>query len=272
MQLDCRAIKDKVDKLVLDSSFINVESVTCNGLKLDYKIHDRHAVYGSKIVIKLLKLLEIDEITIITVKYSTTDKCTAVQWYFTCFTQRLTPEQTVGKKEPFLFTQCQAIHARSLVPCQDTPSVKVTYTAEITVPRALRALMSAVQVGNSINGDFNVFSFNQKIPIPSYLLALAVGNLKGIQVGPRSTVWSEPQVVEAAAWEFQDTEEFIKIGEELLTPYVWGVYDLLLLPASFPYGGMENPCIFVLIMLIRSYFCYSHIVGWGSVAGGCCCT
>ena len=134
------------------------------------------------------------------------------------------------------------------MPCQDTPSVKITYSADITVPKGLRALMSAIQVGENISS--NVYYFEQKIAIPSYLIALAVGDLKGVKVGPRSTVWSEPDVVEAAAWEFQDTEEFIKIGESLLTPYVWGVYDLLLLPASFPYGGMENPCMYFSILLL----------------------
>ncbi len=167
----------------------------------------------------------------ITLEYETTDKCTAVQW--------LTPAQTVGKKHPYLFTQCQAIHARSIFPCQDTPAVKITYSAQVTVPDGLTALMSALPL--SFVG--NVFSFDQPVKIPSYLVALAVGNLKGIKVGPRSTVWSEPEVVEAAAWEFADTESFISTGESILTPYVWGVYDLLLLPASFPYGGMENPCL-----------------------------
>ena len=172
-------------------------------------------------------------------------RCTMVILRSAKLTHRLNSEQTVGKKAPYLFTQCQAIHARSLLPCQDTPSVKITYTAEITVPSSLKALMSAIQVSENLNQKNNVYFFDQKIAIPSYLIALAVGNLKGIKVGPRSTVWSEPEVVEAAAWEFQDTEEFIKVGESLLTPYVWGVYDLLLLPASFPYGGMENPCIYI---------------------------
>ena len=103
--------------------------------------------------------------------------------------------------------------------------------------------MSALPTSEKTSPQKNTYSFNQPIEIPAYLIALAVGNLKGIRVGPRTTVWSEPEVVEAAAWEFQDTESFITTGESLLTPYVWGTYDLLLLPASFPYGGMENPCL-----------------------------
>jgi leukotriene-A4 hydrolase len=127
-----------------------------------------------------------------------------------------------------MFTQCQAIHARSLVPCQDTPSVKITYTAELTVPKALRALMSALPDGESSTETMSVYKFKQPITIPAYLIAIAIGNIKGIRVGPRSTVWSEPEVVEAAAWEFEETESFISTGESLLTPYEWGVYDLLL--------------------------------------------
>ena len=140
-----------------------------------------------------------------------------------------------------MFTQCQAIHARSILPCQDTPGVKITYSATVTAPDGLRALMSALHDESNPLGK--PFKFYQPVKIPSYLIALAIGNIVGERVGPRSTVWSEPQVIKAAAWEFADTELFIKTGEDLLTPYEWGVYDLLLLPASFPYGGMENPCL-----------------------------
>jgi leukotriene-A4 hydrolase len=195
---------------------------------------DRHEKYGSALTIELGTILSKGTKTKVTVGYATTQDCTACQW--------LEPSQTVGKKHPYLFTQCQAIHARSLLPCQDSPSIKLTYSANITAP--LRAVMSAVSTGEDKHaGDKTTFKFEQKQRIPSYLIALAVGNLEGREIGPRSTVWTEPEVLEAAAWEFVDTENFIRTGEELLTPYDWGRYDLLVLPASFPYGGMENPCL-----------------------------
>ncbi|CAG8832016.1 15949_t:CDS:10, partial [Gigaspora margarita] len=152
--------------------------------------------------------------------------------------------QTSGKKHPYLFTQCQAIHARSLVPCQDTPVFKFSYYASVQVPQPLRALMSAIEVGEeNVDNNTKIYKFEQTVKIPSYLIALAVGNLVGKKIVPRSTVWTEPEVVESAAWEFVDTEKFIEIGEKLLTPYEWKKYDFLVLPASFPSGGMENPCL-----------------------------
>ncbi|KAG0242233.1 peptidase family M1-domain-containing protein [Mortierella sp. GBAus27b] len=232
--LEVQAIADNVSKVVLDTSFIDVRSVTVASQKLKFSLGGRHKKYGSALTIELPAPLAKDQKTTITVEYATTQECTACQW--------LEPSQTVGKKHPYLFTQCQAIHARSLVPCQDSPSIKLTYSADITAP--LRALMSAVPAGEKKheNGT-TTFKFEQRQRIPSYLIALAVGNLEGREIGPRSTVWTEPEVMEAAAKEFVDTEDFIRTGEELLTPYDWGRYDLLVLPASFPYGGMENPCL-----------------------------
>ncbi|KAG1146328.1 hypothetical protein G6F37_008088 [Rhizopus arrhizus] len=129
-----------------------------------------------------------------------------------------------------------------MIPCQDSPSIKVTYSASVTSP--LPVVMSALRTGSEEAGDgLKTYHFEQNTTIPSYLIAIAVGNLVGREIGPRSTVWCEPQMIEQAAWEFSDTESFIATGEALLTPYEWGRYDLLVLPPSFPYGGMENPCL-----------------------------
>ncbi|KAG0052561.1 Leukotriene A-4 hydrolase [Gryganskiella cystojenkinii] len=233
-ELEIEAIADNVNKVILDTSFIAIHSVSVAGHALKHSLEKRHEKYGSALTIELVRALSKGDKIKVLIGYATTEECTACQW--------LDPSQTVGKKHPYLFTQCQAIHARSMVPCQDSPSIKLTYSANINAP--LRAVMSAVPTGEEkqANGT-TTFKFHQKTRMPSYLIALAVGNLEGREIGPRSTVWTEPEVIEAAAWEFVDTETFIKTGEELLTPYDWGRYDLLVLPASFPYGGMENPCL-----------------------------
>jgi len=141
--------------------------------------------------------------------------------------------------------QCQAIHARSILPCQDCPAVKMTYDATVTVPKWATAVMSALSkesIGTAEYGD-RVFQFSQKVPIPSYLFALAVGDLDSRDISPRCRVWSEPSMVEAVAYEFSQVEDFLKAAEELTLPYQWTRYDILCLPPSFPYGGMENPCL-----------------------------
>ena len=196
---------------------------------------------------------------VVAVTYRTSPSSSAVQW--------LRPEQTAGGKHPYLFTQCQAIHARALYPCQDTPAAKITYAAEVTVPAPLTALMSAIPVDEekgkpmSSDGNRTTFRFKQDVPIPPYLLALAVGNVESRDIGPRSKVWSEPEMVEAGAFEFSETEDFLKAAEEVAGPYVWGRYDLLLLPPSFPYGGMENPCLtFVTPTLLAGDRSQAHVV------------
>ena len=170
----------------------------------------------------------------VVVRYLTAPDAMALQW--------LEPQQTEGKAAPFLFSQCQQIHARTLVPCQDTPVVRVAYTAEVTVPEGLTAVMSAGPAGDTATGDGrHTFRFTMPQPIPSYLLALAVGRLEARDLSGRSRVWAEPEVVEAAAWEFAGVEDMIAKAEGLFGPYPWDRYDMLVLPPSFPYGGMENP-------------------------------
>ncbi|CAB4380433.1 unnamed protein product [Rhizophagus irregularis] len=231
------ALADNINKVILDTRNLEVKSVSQDGKELKFNFGDKTDCFGTSLFIDLGdQYLTTGTKIDLKIAYNTTKQSTAVQW--------LEPSQTVGKKYPYLFTQCQAIHARSLLPCQDSPCIKLTYSANIQVSRPLRALMSAIGIGEEdIGDDSKVYKFEQKVKIPSYLIALAVGNLKGKEIGPRSTVWTEPEVLEDAAWEFEATEKFIATGEQLLTPYEWGKYDLLVLPASFPYGGMENPCL-----------------------------
>ncbi|VVC97011.1 unnamed protein product [Leptidea sinapis] len=165
------------------------------------------------------------------IKYKTSPSATALQW--------LEPKQTSGKKYPYMFSQCQPIHARSIMPCQDSPAVKFTYTAEVSAPENFSVLMSAIRDGSNNTKT----TFRQPVPIPSYLLAIAVGVLESRELGPRSHVWAEKEEIERSAWEFADTEKYLQAAEALCGPYQWTQYDLLVLPPSFPYGGMENPCL-----------------------------
>ncbi|XP_074078468.1 aminopeptidase B isoform X1 [Macrotis lagotis] len=153
----------------------------------------------------------------------------------------LTPEQTAGKKKPFVYTQGQAVLNRAFFPCFDTPAVKSKYSALIEVPDGFTAVMSATTWEKQ---GPNKFFFQMCQPIPSYLVALAVGDLVSAEVGPRSRVWAEPCLIQAAKEEYNGViEEFLATGEKLFGPYVWGRYDLLFMPPSFPFGGMENPCL-----------------------------
>lgn len=217
--------------LVLDTRDLTIEGVDAvdadgTAHTARYTLDKRDPILGSALRIALDA-----QAPRVRVRYHTAPTASGLQW--------MSPAQTAGKKQPFMFSQSESVHARSWVPLQDTPSVRFTYTAHIRVPKPLRALMSADNdVHHPLDGDFR---FSMPQPIPSYLLAIAVGDIDVRETGPRSAVYAEPSVVDAAAKEFADTEKMIETTEKLYGPYRWGRYDLLVLPPSFPYGGMENP-------------------------------
>lgn len=235
-----KVLQSSSTKLNLDTAHLEIESVQAeDGSSLKfilYPVVEGKSYLGRQLEIDLPALKEKTNECRITIAYSTTKSCSALQW--------LPPSQTAGKKYPYLFTQCQAIHARSLVPCQDCCGVKMTYNATAKVPAWATCVMSALLQKEELVGEKKVFTWDQSVPISSYLLALAVGELARVKISERCAVWSEPSVVESAAFEFSETEQFLSTAEAIAgKEYVWGRYDLLCLPPSFPYGGMENPCL-----------------------------
>jgi len=224
LTLDRRA---GADRLHLDTRGLDVRRVTLgDGSETEFALGPEDELLGRRLSIDLAPGTES-----VRIDYATSPDAAAVQW--------LAPEQTAGGGHPFLFTQSQAILARTWVPLQDTPSVRFTYDAEVRVPPGLMAVMSAENpTATSPDGRY---SFRMPQPIPSYLMALAVGDLEFRSLGPRTGVYAEPEVVDHAAYEFAETEEMMEAAERLFGPYRWGRYDLLVLPPSFPFGGMENP-------------------------------
>jgi hypothetical protein len=166
------------------------------------------------------------------VSYRTTPGAQALQW--------LSAEQTRDRKQPFLFTQGQSILTRSFIPLQDSPGVRITYEARVKAPPGITVVMSAEQLGRR-DGDGGAYHFRMAEPIPTYLIALAAGDLAFAPISARAGVYAEPSLVKSARDELSDTEAMIAAAEELFGPYRWGRYDIIVLPPSFPFGGMENP-------------------------------
>lgn len=214
--------------LFLDTRQLDIKRIHMGGRSIDWEIDQNDPIKGSRLHIK-----DLEGASSCTIEYNTTPSASALQW--------LAPEQTSGGEHPFLYSQCQSIHARSIFPCQDTPSVRFTFSAEVELPNPLTVVMGAALVGSRINEATSEFRFDMPQPIPSYLFAIAAGNIQFRSIGSRCGIFAEPELLEAAAWEFAKTEDMLNTAEQLFGPYAWDRYDILILPPAFPYGGMENP-------------------------------
>jgi leukotriene-A4 hydrolase len=222
-------------KLVLDTRDLTIRQIwwvksAGELLPLRFTLGARDPMLGTPLAIDIPARVDVSEFTV-RISYQTRPEASGLQW--------VEPAQTANKTDPLLFSQSEAIHARSWIPLQDSPQVRMTYKATIHVPPGMRAVMSAEQ-----SGEFQpsgVYQFEMPQAIPSYLIAIGVGKLDFRATGPRTGVYAESSMIEAAAYEFGETEQMIQVGEKLFGPYRWGRYDLLILPPSFPLGGMENP-------------------------------
>jgi aminopeptidase N len=229
--LSLQRLDPAATQVVLDTSLLDISKVETSAdgetwLTARYSLGKEDEVLGAPLTIELPA-----EATRVRITYATRPEASGLQW--------LTPPQTLGKKHPFLFTQSEAIHARSWIPLQDTPYVRATYEAKIHAPKGLRAVMSAEM--HDRPDASGAWSFSMPQPIPDYLIALAVGDIGFKATGPRTGVYAEPAMLKKAAYEFGETERTLQLMEQAFGPYRWGRYDILVLPPSFPFGGMENP-------------------------------
>lgn len=215
--------------LDLDTRDLTIEHVEDDsGRTLTWNLHPAEPFLGQRFAIDVSHTAKS-----VHIRYRTSPEASAMQW--------LAPAQTRGGKHPFVFSQCQAIHARSIIPLQDTPRLRVPYTAVIEYPCELTLVMAAADRGRTDDGTWAKHTFEMPQPIPPYLFAFAIGDLASRDLSPRCRVWAEPAVVDAAAYEFADVEAMIGAAEALFGPYDWERFDILTMPPSFPYGGMENP-------------------------------
>ncbi len=228
--LDIVRVKEGVNTLTLDTKDLTIKSVeafaggTSEG-EVGYALEAADDVLGQALSIPISA--KTDRVKI---NYATSPKAEGLQW--------LSPEQTAGKKKPYLFSQAQPIHARTMAPLQDTPAVRMTYSATLRVPDGLRPLMSASQGEKDANGEYH---FDMPQAIPSYLIAIAVGDIKFKAINDHIGVYAEDYILEASAEEFSETPLMEEANTKFYGPYRWGRYDLIVLPPSFPFGGMENP-------------------------------
>lgn len=217
--------------IILDTDGLLVESIEDpNGNRLQWSLGTQDPALGAPLEITTNGAKRL------VIRYSSAPGAAALQW--------LPKEATTGGRQPFLFSQGQSIVNRTWIPTQDSPGIRQTWSARITVPEAVIPVMSGISLtpeGVATGDGRKSYRFEMTNPVPPYLIALAIGDLDFRELGPRSGVYAEPEIVERAAHEFADVEKMIDVAEALYGPYRWGRYDMLVLPPSFPYGGMENP-------------------------------
>jgi leukotriene-A4 hydrolase len=229
--LDIQARPD-AKEIILDDKGLEIESVAdASGKPLAWKIGAANPDLGAPLSIAIRP-----DTRKIVIHYESAPNAEALQW--------LTPKQTAGKKYPFLFSQGESILNRSWIPTQDSPGIRQSWEAKISVDKPLTIVMSAPRAAEPADaGDERTFSFRMEHPVAPYLIAIGAGDLAFRDLGPRTGVWAEPATIDKAAAELSDTEKMVDAAEALYGPYQWGRYDMLVLPPSFPLGGMENPTL-----------------------------
>jgi aminopeptidase N len=220
-------------EIVLDSRGLEIEAIADSaGRPLRWAFGAGDEVHGRPLAV------QIGAARRIAIRYRSAPDAAALQW--------LTPEQTMGKRHPYLLSQGESILNRSWIPTQDSPGIRQTWEARISAPEPLIVVMSGERLtpaGEPAGSGRRAFRFRMIHPVAPYLIAIAAGDIAFRPLGPRTGVWAEPAMLDAAASELRDTEAMVAAAERLYGPYRWGRYDMIVLPPSFPYGGMENPTL-----------------------------
>ena len=218
--------ENEADTFILDTDNLHIDSVMVDGENVTYEFGPEDELLGTPLYIPVHS-----DSRLVDVYYQSDPSSAAFLW--------VKPNQTADKEYPFLFTQGQAILTRSWIPCQDSPGIRFPYSATVRVPQGMMAVMSAE---NPTEKDSSgVYNFRMELPVPAYLIALAVGDIEFIPVGNKTGVYCEPSMVEACKYEFAEMEDMLEAAEQLYGKYRWGRYDIIILPPGFPFGGMENP-------------------------------
>lgn len=229
-------ILNPVHEIVLDVTTVQIQKVLLNECEVsDYKIeceNTKNKLGNALIITSGKQLIKSSRLKIF---FNTTTESTALQF--------LNKNQTDGKVADYLFSQSEPIHARSIYPCFDTPSIKSPFKVRVTSP--LKTLVSCLtdKERQTKETNDNVYHFIQPVPIPAYLFAIVSGDITSARIGPRSLIYTEPVGIQRCANEFKDNvvEKFLNVLEKLIYNYEWTDYDFVIAPMAFPYGGMENP-------------------------------